>query len=135
MQNRPGRDRGLATAIGTFIETINTEETAYALEATCIDVGKYSFHIFNVDEEGVVVSRKVSRAKLMDTVDRLDPEIIAMEACSSAHHWGRFVQAAGRTVRLINAFFVKPFVRGSKNDVTDAQAIFEAADPPTCDLF
>jgi transposase len=101
------------------------------LNLLAIDVGKYSFHVFGIDEDGLVISRKVSRAKLVDTVNRLDPKIVAMEACGSAHHWGRLFQAAGRTVRLINAYFVKPFVRGSKNDATDAQAIFEAADRPT----
>src|SRR3954454_17398093 len=55
----------------------------------------------------------------------------AMEACSSAHHWGRLFEAAGRTVRLTNAYFVRPFVRGSKNDATDAQAIWDAAGRPT----
>jgi hypothetical protein len=54
-----------------------------------------------------------------------------MEACGSAHHWGRMFQEAGRMVRLINPYFVRPFVRGSKNDATDAQAIFEAAGRPT----
>src|SRR5918994_3450077 len=43
--------------------------------------------------------------------------------------WGSLV--SGRAVRLINAYFVRPFVRGSKNDATDAQAIFEAAGRPT----
>jgi transposase len=66
----------------------------------------------------VIVSRKVSRLKLVATVDRLDPKIIAMEACG-----GRVFQEAGRMVRLINPYFVRPFVRGSKNDATDAQAI------------
>jgi transposase len=37
----------------------------------------------------------------------------------------------GRMVRLINPYFVRPFVRGSKNDATGAQAIFEAAVRPT----
>jgi transposase len=70
----------------------------------------------------LVISRKVSRAKLVDTVNRLDPKIVAMgEGCGSAHHWDRLFQVLGRTVRLINAYFVKPFVRGSKNDATDAQ--------------
>ena len=102
-----------------------------ALNTLAIDIGKHSFHLFGIDDDGVVVSRKVSRLKLVATVDGLDPTIIAMEACGSAHHWGRMFQAAGRTVRLINAYFVRPFVRGSKNDATDAQAIFEAATRPT----
>ena len=99
-----------------------------ALNTLAIDIGKHSFHLFGIDDDGVVVSRKVSWLKLVATVDGLDPTLIAMEACGSAHHGGRMFQAAGRTVRLINAYFVRPFVRGSKNDATDAQAIFEAAD-------
>jgi transposase len=102
-----------------------------ALNTLAIDIGKQSFHIFGIDDDGVMVSRKVSRGKLVTTVDRLDPRVIAMEACGSAHHWGRLFQAEGRAVRLINAYFVKPFARGSKNDATDAQAIFEAAGRPT----
>ena len=80
--------------------------------------------------DGVVISRKVSRAKLIEAVAELAPKTIAMEACASAHHWGRQLQAAGRQVRLINPRFVKPFVRGSKNDAVDAEAIFEAAIAP-----
>ena len=34
-------------------------------------------------------------------------------------------------MRLINPHFVKPFVRGSKNDAVDAEAIFDAASRPT----
>src|SRR5215213_1598405 len=95
-----------------------------ALNTLAIDIGKHSFHLFGIDDDGVIVSRKVSRLKLVATVDRLDPKIIAMEACGSAHHWGHMFQEAGRMVRLINPYFVRPFVRGSKNDATDAQAIF-----------
>lgn len=102
-----------------------------ALNTLAIDIGKHSFHLFGIDDDGVIVSRKVSRLKLVATVDRLDPKSIAMEACGSAHHWGRMFQEAGRMVRLINPYFVRPFVRGSKNDATDAQAIFEAAGRPT----
>jgi transposase len=102
-----------------------------ALHTLAIDIGKHSFHVFGIDDDGVVVSRKVGRSKLVATVDRIDPKIVAMEACGSAHHWGRLFEAAGRTVRLINPYFVRPFLRGSKNDATDAQAIFEAAGRPT----
>jgi transposase len=54
-----------------------------------------------------------------------------LATCASAHHWGRCWLAAGRQVRLINPRFVKPFVKGSKNDAVDAEAIFEAAMRPT----
>jgi transposase len=54
-----------------------------------------------------------------------------MESCSSAHHWGRELTKLGHQVRLIAPQFVKPFVQGNKNDVSDAQAISEAASRPT----
>src|SRR4051812_39670603 len=82
-----------------------------ALNTLAIDIGKHSFHLFGIDDAGVIVSRKVSRLKLVATVDRLDPKIIAIMACGSAHHWGRMFQEAGRMVRLINPYFVRPFVR------------------------
>ena len=69
-----------------------------ALNALAIDIGKHSFHLFGIDDDGVMVSRTVSRLKLVTTVERLDPKIIAMEACGSAHHWERMFQAAGRNV-------------------------------------
>jgi transposase len=96
-----------------------------------IDLGKQSFHIHGIDTDGVVVSRKVSRAKLADVITDLGPEAIAMEACAGAHYWGRRFLANGHQVRLINPRFVKPFVKGSKNDAVDAEAIYEAATRPT----
>lgn len=102
-----------------------------ALELLAIDLGKRSFHLYGIDTDGVILSRKVSRAKLAEVVGDLAPTAIAMEACASAHYWGRCWLAAGREVRLINPRFVKPFVKGSKNDAVDAEAIFEAAMRPT----
>lgn len=54
-----------------------------------------------------------------------------MEACGSAHHRGRFAEAAGHVVRLIPALYVKPFVKRHKNDAIDAEAIAEAALRPS----
>ena len=102
-----------------------------SLELLAIDIGKQSFHVHGVGSNGVVLSRKVGRAKLLELIGHLDPRIVAMEACASAHHWGRQLEALGRQVRLINPRFVKPFVRGSKNDAIDAEAIYEAATRPT----
>jgi transposase len=54
-----------------------------------------------------------------------------MEACSGAHHIGRQLEALGHDVRLIPAQFVKPFLKGHKNDYRDAEAIAEAVQRPT----
>jgi hypothetical protein len=106
-------------------------EADVTFDMVAIDLGKLSFHLHGVSSDGVVLSRKVSRAKLFAVVTELAPAIIAMEACPSAHYWGRRFQEAGRHVRLIHPRFVKPFVRGAKNDAIDAEAIFEAASRPT----
>jgi transposase len=102
-----------------------------ALELLAIDLGKRSFHLYGIDSDGVILSRKVSRSKLAEVVDEIAPTTIAMEACASAHYWARRWLAVGRKVCLINPRFVKPFVKGSKNDAVDAEAVFEAAMRPT----
>ena len=55
---------------------------------------------------------------------------VYLEACYSAHYWGRTLKAMGHTPHLIPAQHVKPFVRGNKNDNNDALAIAEAAHRP-----
>ena len=81
-----------------------------SLKLLAIDLGKRSFHCYGIDDDGVVISRQTSRAKLLETIQELRPETIAMEACASAHYWGRRFLANGRRVLLINPRFVKPFV-------------------------
>jgi transposase len=102
-----------------------------AYDLIAIDLGKQSFHLHGVDEDGVILSQKVSRSKFLSVINELSPNFVAMEACPSAHHWGRIFHEAGRQVRLIHPRFLKPFVRGAKNDAVDAEAIFDAADRPT----
>ena len=55
--------------------------------------------------------------------------IVAMEACSGAHHWARYCQGLGLVPKLIAAQFVTPFrkSRSAKNDRNDAEAIATAA--------
>ena len=54
-----------------------------------------------------------------------------MEACASAHHWGRAFGELGHEAKLIPPVYVKPFVKRQKNDAADAEAICEAASRPT----
>jgi len=61
---------------------------------------------------------------------RWTPPSIAMEACSSAHYWGRTFETMGHKVLLVPAQHVTPFVRGGKSDARDALAICEAAQRP-----
>jgi transposase len=53
-----------------------------------------------------------------------------LEACGGAHYWAHELIAFGHTVRLIPPQYVKPYVKRSKNDRNDAEAICEAAGRP-----
>ena len=48
-----------------------------SLELLAIDLGKRSFHLYGIDTDGVILSRKVSRAKLAEVVGDLGPTAIA----------------------------------------------------------
>lgn len=97
-----------------------------------VDLAKNVFQLCGVDAKGkVVLRRRVSRDQLAELAATLEPCTIAIEACPSAHHWAREFVKRGHTVRMISPQFVKPFVKGNKNDGNDAQAIVEAAQRPT----
>ena len=96
-----------------------------------IDLAKNVFQVHGVDARGKVVLRKqLKREQVARFFVNLPPCLIGMEACASAHHWGRKLERFGHTVRLMAAQFVKPYVKTNKNDVADAEAICEAVSRP-----
>jgi transposase len=70
--------------------------------------------------------KQLTRARLADLFARLDPCVVAMEACSRAHHWARKLLALGHEPQLIQPQYVKPFVGTNKNDAANAEAITTA---------
>src|SRR3954449_4698571 len=97
-----------------------------------LDLAKYIFQLHGADSAGAVVLRKkLRRGQLLAFVATLPPCTVAMEACASAHYWGREIAKLGHTVKLIAPAYVKPFVKRQKNDMADAEAICEAAQRPT----
>ena len=96
-----------------------------------IDTSKHVFTLHGVDAEGrPVLRREIKRAGMEGFFGKLEPTEVVMEACASAHHWGRLLGRLGHQVRLIPAQYVRPFVKRSKNDRTDAAAISDAASRP-----
>ena len=96
-----------------------------------IDLAKNTFQLHGVDAHGkVAVQKRVTRAKLRETIAQLPACLIGMEACGSAQYWAREFQQLGYTVRLISPQFVKPYVKGNKNDSQDAEVICEAVSRP-----
>jgi transposase len=97
-----------------------------------IDLAKNIFQLHGVDERSrPVLSRRVSRTKLLQAVLDIPCCRIVMEACGGAHYWARKFAAMGHHVQIIAPRFVKPFVKSQKNDRNDAEAITEAASRPT----
>ncbi len=96
-----------------------------------LDLAKNVFHMVCCDERGKVVKkRKLKRREMLTFFATLEPCLIGMESCASAHYWARQLEALGHEVKLIPAQYVKAYVRGNKNDYNDALAISEAVTRP-----
>ena len=97
-----------------------------------LDIAKNVFQLHSIDTEGrVVLRRKVRRDQLLALLGGLAPCLIGIEACATAHHWARQLEALGHTVRLMPPVYVKAYVKRNKNDAADAEAICEAVTRPT----
>ena len=97
-----------------------------------IDLAKRSFQLHGARADGSVAYRtKLSRVRLLGFLAAHPKCTVAMEACAGAHYWDRQIVALGHDVRLVPPIYVTPFVKRSKNDAADAEAITEAAQRPT----
>src|SRR6187399_810619 len=106
----------------------DSEERAMLTITTIgLDIAKTVFQVHGVDAGGqVIVRRQLKRRYVLTFFQKLSPCLVGIEACGSAHHWSRELQALGHTVRLMPPAYVKPYVKRQKNDATDAEAICEA---------
>lgn len=100
-----------------------------------VDLAKNLIQIHAVDAAGkVVTNQALKRDKFLAWCWQLPPScLVAMEACSGAHHWCRKLRELGLEVRMIPAQFVSPYrIQGKsgKNDANDAAAVCEAASRP-----
>ena len=97
-----------------------------------LDIAKSVFQVHGVDAEGgVVLRRRLTRARMLPFFAKLGPCKIGIEACATSHHWARQLRALGHDVRLMPPSYVKPYVKRQKNDTADAEAICEAVTRPT----
>jgi transposase len=102
-----------------------------AITTIGLDIAKSVFQVHGIDAEGNVITRRqLKRRYVLVFFQKLPPCLVGVEACGSAHHWSRELQALGHTVRLMPPAYVKPYVKRHKNDATDAEAICEAVTRP-----
>ena len=96
-----------------------------------IDLAKQVFQVHGVDHhEKPVLRKQLRRNQMLAFFANLSPCLIGIESCSSSHYWARELQKLGHTVKLMAPQFVKPYVKGNKNDANDAEAICEAVARP-----
>ena len=101
------------------------------ITTTGLDLAKTVFHVVCCNQQGKVIrKRQLRRHQVLTFFAHIEPCLIGMEACASSHYWARELQALGHNVKLIPPQFVKPYVRGNKNDYNDALAIAEAVVRP-----
>jgi len=97
-----------------------------------LDIAKSVFQVHGIDASGaVIVRRQLRRSQVLPFFRKLPACVIGIEACATAHHWGRELVALGHEVKLMPPRYVKPYVKRNKNDAADAEAICEAVQRPT----
>ena len=96
-----------------------------------LDLAKNVFHAVCCDKHGKVIEKKMlRRSQVLNYFANRSSCLVGMEACAGAHYWARALGAQGHEVKLIPPQYVKPYVRGNKNDYNDALAIAEAVTRP-----
>ena len=104
------------------------------MEVTTIglDIAKSVFQVHGVDVAGnVMIRRQLRRSRVLPFFKKQPGCLIGLEACATAHHWGRQLIALGHEVKLMPPRYVKPYVKRGKNDAADAAAICEAVTRPS----
>jgi transposase len=92
-----------------------------------LDIAKNVFEVHGRNGAGeVVLRRTVKRRNVEKFFGELPKAVIGMEACGSAHHWGRVLGTLGHDARLMPPAYVKPHVKRNKSDAIDAAACCKA---------
>jgi transposase len=97
-----------------------------------LDIAKNVFQVHGIDRQGrAMLRRKVRRDQLLKLFGGLEPCLVGMEACATAHHWARELGALGHEVRLMPPAYVKAYVKRNKNDAADAERAHAPPGPPS----
>ena len=93
-----------------------------------VDVAKSVFEVAVSTRPGRVAERhRLTRPQFARFVATQPPATLLMEACGTAHYWGRHAQAHGHRVVLLPPQAVRPYVPRNKTDRADAKGLLEAA--------
>ncbi len=96
-----------------------------------IDLAKQVFQVCVLDgRDQVLTNKRMGRKRLEVYLARQRPGLVALEACSGAHYWGRQAEGMGHRVVIIPPRQVQAYRQGHKTDGNDALAIGIAARRP-----
>src|SRR5262245_34052255 len=103
------------------------EESSMKPTTIAVDVAKSVLEVAVSKKIGRVSERhRLSPAQFARFLGRRQPATIVMEACATAHLWGRKAKTSGHRVLLLPPHAVRPYVPRNKNDRTDAKGLLEA---------
>jgi transposase len=92
-----------------------------------VDLAKSVFEVAVSLRPGKVsMRRRLSRGQFSRFLAEQAPATVVMEACGTAHHWGREARARGHRVVLLPPHAVRPYVLRNKTDGADAKGLLEA---------
>ena len=75
----------------------NQEEADMESTTVAVDLAKSVFEVAVANERGQITERKrFGRTSFMRFLTKRWPCRVVMEACGTAHYWGRFAQEHGR---------------------------------------
>ena len=74
-----------------------------------LDLAKQVFQGHGVDRDGrAVVRKRLRRSEVLAFFRGVEPCLVGMEACATAHHWARELSRLGHEVHLMPPAYVKP---------------------------
>jgi len=100
-----------------------------------IDIGKNTFHLIGLNEEGnIVLRRQLSRSQIVVRLANLQPCLIGMEACVGAHHLSRQLQALGHDAQLMPAQYVSHISEVRRTTSPTPRQFVKRCSGPECTL-
>ena len=107
---------------------LRRNESEMHATTVAVDLAKSVFQIAIADEKWKVIEQqRLTRSQFERWFHNRDVDLVIMEACGSAHHWGRWLNGLGIEVKLLPAAYIRAYVKRNKTDAADACALLEAA--------
>ncbi|QLC74863.1 IS110 family transposase [Pseudomonas sp. LPB0260] len=99
------------------------------MKRIAVDLAKSVYQVAESVRAGVVSQRRRLSREAFGRYIQEQAEAVEwlMEACGTAHYWGRLMQARGHRVMLLHPRYVRSYRRRNKTDRNDCEAMLEAA--------